>query len=61
VVGENTDHRLKSTVSLKQAAELTHSMYEIIVTLPESKQTRKILLRLDENQAELKKIIDENY
>jgi transposase len=58
---ERVLYQNKSTISLKQAAELTHNIYELIVTLPESKQTRKILLRLDENQAQLKKIIDENY
>lgn len=51
----------KSTISLKQAADLTHNMYELNVTLPESKQTRKILLKLDENQTQLKKIVDENF
>jgi transposase len=50
----------KSTISLKQAAELTHNMYEVSVILPQSRQTRKILLRLDENQAQLKKIIDDS-
>lgn len=39
----------KSTISLKQAAELTHNIYELVVTLPESKQRRKILVRLDES------------
>jgi transposase len=58
---ERVLYQNNSTVSLKQAAELTHSIYELIVTLPESKHTRKILLRLDENQAELKRIVDENY
>lgn len=58
---ERVLYESKSTISLKQAAELTHNIYELIVTLPESKQTRKILLRLDENQTQLKKVIDENY
>lgn len=51
----------KSSISLKQAAELTHNIYELVVTLPESKQIRKILLKLDENQTQLKRVIDENY
>jgi len=58
---ERVLYQSKSTISLKQAAELTHNMYELMVTLPESKQTKKILLKLDENQAQLKKIIDENF
>ena len=51
----------KSSISLKQAAELTHTMYEITVTLPQSQHTKNILLKLDDNQALLKKIIDENF
>lgn len=58
---ERVLYQNKSTISLKQAAELTHNMYEMIVTLPESKQLKKILLRLDDNQALLKKIIDQNF
>lgn len=49
----------KSGLSVKQAAELTHNIYELSVELPESKQTRNILLKLNENQARLNKIIDE--
>ena len=51
----------KSSISLKQAAELTHTMYEITVTLPQSQHTKNILLKLDDNQILLKKIIDENF
>ena len=51
----------KSTISLKQASELTHTMYEITVTLPQSLNVKNILLKLDDNQALLKKIIDENF
>ncbi len=34
---ERVLYKSKSTISLKQAADLTHNMYELIVTLPESK------------------------
>ena len=51
----------KSSISLKQAAEMTHTMYEITVTLPQSQHTKNILLKLDDNQTLLKKIIDENF
>jgi transposase len=51
----------KSSISLKQAAELTHNMYEVNVTLPQSNRLKKILLKLDEDQTILKKIIDENF
>jgi hypothetical protein len=46
---ERVLYKNKSTISLKQAAELTHNIYEPVVTLPQSKQRRKIVLRLDEN------------
>lgn len=41
----------KSTLSLKKAAELTHNMYQVTYTLPESKQTKTKLLNMDEQQA----------
>lgn len=51
----------KSTMSLKKAAELTHNMYEVTYTLPQSKHTRTKLLKMDEEQAELYRIIVKNY
>jgi transposase len=51
----------KSNLSLKKAAELTHNMYEINYTLPESKHTKKKLLKMDDNQAELYRIIEKNF
>jgi hypothetical protein len=51
----------KSNLSVKQAAELTHNMYELNAILPESKQARNILLQLSESQGRLKKIIDKYY
>ena len=50
-----------SKVELRKAAELTHNIYQITYTLPDSKHTKKKLLKMDENQAELCKIIDENF
>jgi transposase len=47
----------KSTLSLKIASEITHNMYEITYTLPDSKHTKSKLLRMDEQQSELYKII----
>lgn len=58
---ERVLHQTQSHISLKQAADLTHTMYEITVTLPQSLHTKNILLKLDDNQAVLKKIIDENF
>jgi transposase len=51
----------KSTLSLKKAAELTHNMYQITYTLPDSKVTKNRLLRMDDEQAELCKIINKNF
>ena len=43
----------KSSLSLKKAAELTHNMYQITYSLPESKHTKSRLLNMDEEQLEL--------
>lgn len=51
----------KSTLSLKKAAELTHNMYQITYTLPESKQTKSRLLNMDEEQAELYQLACKNF
>jgi transposase len=54
---ERVLHKEKSILSLKKAAELTHNMYQITFTLPESKHTKSMLLKMDELQAELYQII----
>jgi transposase len=51
----------KSSLSLKKAAELTHNMYQISYLLPESKHTKTQLLKMDDQQAELYKIISKNF
>jgi transposase len=51
----------KSTISLKKAAELTHNMYQITYTLPESKHTKSRLLNMDNEQTELYEIIHKNF
>jgi transposase len=51
----------KSTLSLKKAAEVTHNMYQITYTLPESKHTKSKLLNMDDEQAELYRIICKNF
>lgn len=51
----------KSLLSLKTAAELTQNMYQISYTLPESKQTKSTLLKMDDQQGELYRIIQKNY
>lgn len=54
-------YREKSRLSLKAAAELTHNMYQITYTLPESKHAKSRLLKMDEKQAELYNIIQRNF
>ena len=58
---ERVLYKEKSTLSLKQAAELTHNMYQITYTLPESKHTKSKLLKMDNRQAELYQIIIGNF
>jgi len=50
----------KSTLSIKRSVELTHNMYQITYTLPESKHTKSNLLKMDNEQAELFQIISKN-
>lgn len=54
-------HEAKSSLSLKKAAELTHNIYEITYTLPDSKNTRTRLLNMDAGQSELYKLVKKNF
>lgn len=54
-------YKEKSNLSIKKAAELTHNMYQITYTLPESKHTKTKLLKMDEHQAELYQIVEKNF
>lgn len=47
----------KAPFSVIRAAQLTHTMYQIDVVLPESKQQKQVLLQMDEEQTVLYKII----
>lgn len=58
---ERVLYKEKSTISLERAAELTHTMYELNIVLPESNHHKKIFLKMDEEQAFLKKIIDKFF
>ncbi len=58
---ERVLYQSNSTLSLRKAAELTHNIYQIKYTLPESKHTKSILLNMDKDQDELCKIINENF
>jgi transposase len=53
-------YKEKSILSLKKAAELTHTMYQITYTLPESKHTKTKLLKMDDEQDQLYRIIVKN-
>ncbi len=58
---ERVLYQSKSTLSLRKAAELTHTIYQITYTLPESKHTKTQLLAMDTDQTELCQIIRENF
>lgn len=51
----------KSSLSPQKASELTHNMYQITYTLPESKHSKTKLLKMDEQQAHLYQIIQRNF
>jgi transposase len=50
-----------STLSLRKAAELTHTMYELNYTLPESRHIKSQLLKMDNEQTELYQIISKYF
>ena len=43
----------KYRLSVEQASELTHNMYQKEITLPESRHTKNIILKMDEDKAKL--------
>lgn len=49
-----------SKLSVKRSVELTHNMYQISYTLPQSKHTKSNLLKMDNEQAELYDIVMKN-
>jgi transposase len=51
----------KATLSLQQAAEQTQNMYQLKVSLPDTKTTQIIQLQMTEKQAELIEIIKKNF
>ena len=53
-------HKEKSNISVEKAKDLTQNMYEITYTLPESKHTKSMLLKMDDEQAELYQIVVKN-
>lgn len=51
----------QSTLSLKKAADVTHNMYQITYTLPDSKHIKYRLLQMDEEQLELYEITNKYF
>ena len=51
----------KSNLSIEKSAELTHNMYQIKYTLPDSKLTKFKLLNMDDYQAELYRITQKYF
>ena len=51
----------KYRLSVEKASELTHNMYQMEITLPESRHTKNIILKMDDDQAELIRIIKKNF
>ena len=58
---EQVLYKEESTLSVKKAAVLTHNMYQITYTLPDSKHTKSKILKMDEEQTELHEIIVRNF
>jgi len=54
---ERVLRKAKASFSAKRAAELALNMYQISITLPDSKEQKNILLKTDKNQQELIEII----
>ena len=54
---ERVLNKENSGLTIERSAELTHNMYQISYTLPESKRTKSRLLNMDDEQAELYRII----
>lgn len=51
----------KYKLSVEKATELTHNMYQMEITLPESRHIKKIILKMDDDQAELARIIHKKF
>jgi transposase len=58
---ERVLYKEKSTLSLRKSAELTHNMYQVNYTLPDSRHSKSQLLKMDDEQAELYQIIRKNF
>lgn len=48
-------------LSVEKAAEITHNMYQAEITLPQSRHTKNILLKMNQQQTYLTEIISKNF
>ncbi|MFQ5662187.1 MAG: IS1634 family transposase [Candidatus Paceibacteria bacterium] len=55
---ERALYMAKSSLSVKEASELTHNMYQITYRLPDSKTSETQLLEMDEQQRKLYEIVN---
>ena len=51
----------KASISLKKASEITHNIYQITYQLPDSRQYKSTLLKMDEQQCELYNIVQKYF
>jgi transposase len=51
----------KYRLSVEKASELTHNMYQMEITLPESRHTKNIILKMDHDQVELVRIVNKKF
>ncbi len=54
-------YKERSPLSVKKAAEQTQNMYQIVATLPESKKQTNVLLKMNQEQSLILKIIAKYY
>ena len=58
---ERVLHKENSKISVLRAAELTHTMYQLMITLPQSRARKSILPKLDKEQQTLLQVINKNF
>ena len=51
----------KFELSVEKAAEITHNMYQLEFVLPESRQKKAIVLKMDEAQTRLLNIVQKHF
>jgi len=51
----------KYKLSVEKTSELTLNMYQMTITLHESRHTKNIILKMEEDQTELVRIVNKNF